>query len=288
MNPFDLPGPEFLGLYAVLFVAAVTVAVFLRWYLRLPSDELPRDGIELTAYEVAYLAGGDVLAVNAAMARLVREKSVTVDVANRKLVHDEELPADASPLEREIYAASWGSGETIANVRPRAAGALAAIRAKLQELELLVPEDKSLTARLIPLFVVLSVVMLGIIKIFVGVSRGKPVTFLVMFCIVSAIVAFAGFVRPVHRSRRGDRALDLLKDENAALAYTGSRRAEDLTSADLVLSVGLFGLGVLAGSELAELQTALKPPANSTGCGGGCGGGGCGGCGGGGCGGCGG
>jgi uncharacterized protein (TIGR04222 family) len=69
MNPFDLPGPEFLGLYAVLFVAAVTVAVFLRWYLRLPSDEPPRDGIELTAHEVAYLAGGPVLAVNAAMAR---------------------------------------------------------------------------------------------------------------------------------------------------------------------------------------------------------------------------
>jgi len=31
MNPFDLPGPQFLGLYVFLFVAVVVMAALLRW-----------------------------------------------------------------------------------------------------------------------------------------------------------------------------------------------------------------------------------------------------------------
>ena len=38
MNPFDLQGPQFLFLYAVVFGLAVFIAAYLRWYLRQPSD----------------------------------------------------------------------------------------------------------------------------------------------------------------------------------------------------------------------------------------------------------
>ena len=300
MNPLDLPGPEFLGLYFVLFVAAVAAAFFLRWFLRLPGDEPSREALDLSPYEVAYLAGGEELAVNAALARLVHEDVLAVDAINRRLTRQsDEPPGDARKLERAVFSAVNGeSGETIANVRSDAARAFGSIQRRLQDLELLVSEDRSWQARLIPLFVVLSVVFFGVLKIFVGLSRDRPVIFLVIFCIISVVVAFVGFGRAVRRSRRGDRALDRLRKSNAALEYSRRFRADDLAGDDLALAVGLFGMGVLAGGALAKLQTALKPPhtpvssggCGSSGCGGGgggaCGGGG-GGCGGG-CGGCGG
>jgi uncharacterized protein (TIGR04222 family) len=290
VNPLDLTGPEFLAFYAVLLLVMVAIAAFLRWSLRLPSDEPSPHALDLSPYEAAYLAGGEQLAVNAAMARLVQEECLAVDSANRKLtLRSGGRPEPSSELERAVFSAVRGAkGETIANVRSRAAAALAPFRQRLAELGLLVPEDQSWKPRFIPLFAVLSVVVLGVLKIFVGLSRNKPVTFLVIFCVVSVVVSFAGFGRAVQRSRRGDRALDRLRKSNGALEYSGRRRADDLAGDDLVLAIGLFGMGVLAGGRLAELQTALKPPPSSNSCGGGCGSSSCGGGCGGGCGGCGG
>jgi uncharacterized protein (TIGR04222 family) len=153
-----------------------------------------------------------------------------------------------------------------------------------------VADDIAALARVLPLVLVLLVPLFGVVKIFVGISRDRPVTILVVLCIFSVIVAFGGFGRSVYRSRRGDRALGQLKEANAALQFQAGRRIENLAGDDLVLALGLFGMAILAGGPMAGLQTALKPPVNSSGCGGGCGSSGCGGggCGGGGCGGCGG
>jgi uncharacterized protein (TIGR04222 family) len=302
MNPLDLRGPDFLGFYFLLFLAAVAAAFFLRRFLRLPGDEPSREALDLSPYEVAYLAGGEELTVNAAMGRLVHENVLAVDAINRRLTrHTDELRENASKLERTVFSAVNGErGETIANVRSQAARMLAPIRARLRELELLVSEEQAWMARLIPLFIVLSVAFLGVLKILDGLSRNRPVIFLVLFCIITVVVAFVGFGRAIHRSRRGDRALDRLRKSNVALEYSRRWRPETLAGDDVVLALGLFGMGVVAGGALAKLQTALKPPhtpvssggCGSTGCGGGgggCGGGG-GGCGGGGggCGGCGG
>lgn len=296
MNPFDLRGPEFLSLYTVLLVIAVAAAALLRRTLRLPNDEPPREALDLSPYETAYLAGGEELAVNAAIARLVQAKVLAVNPAERKLTRcGDEPPPDAAELERAVFSAVIAkTGETIATVRAHAARALTPIRRRLQDLGLLVPEDRSGTARLVPVLIVLGVALVGGIKILVGLAREKPVFFLVMLCALTVVVALAGFAWPVHRSRRGDRALERLREANAALEYSGSRHADDLAGDDLVLALGLFGMGALAGGPLAELRTALKPPPKAggggggcgSGCGGGGGGGGCGsGCGGGGCGG---
>src|SRR5260370_20282838 len=106
MNPLDLQGPEFLGLYVVLFVAAVAAAFFLRRFLRLPGDEPSREALDLSPYEVAYLAGGEELTVNAAMARLVHENVLAVDAINRRLAKQtDELREDASEQERTVLSA---------------------------------------------------------------------------------------------------------------------------------------------------------------------------------------
>jgi uncharacterized protein (TIGR04222 family) len=295
MNPFDLPGPQFLGFYAALFVVCIGAATWLRAHLRQPVDEPFTDEPELAPYEVAYLSGGEAMTINAAIARLVHEHALGYSTRESKLTLGREaLPAGASELERAVHEAVDKTGAAVASVRAQAAPALASIREALQEKGLLVADDQAALARLAPTALALLPPFVGLIKIFVGLSRSRPVEFLIVACILSTVVALVGFARGVHRSRRGDRALARLKEANAAMAHSVPRRLEQTAPDDLVLAMGLFGVGVLASSPLADLHGLLRPPPSSNsgacgssgcgggggGCGGGCGGGGCGGCGG--------
>ena len=117
----------------------------------------------------------------------------------------------------------------------------------------------------IPALLLVSIIIFGILRIVPG-------------DVISANLENLGYVTPED--------LERMKAENAALrAEVEGNRGGELVSADLVLALGLFGIGVLEAGPLAELHAALKPRAESGG-GGGCGGdeggcgGGCGGCGG--------
>jgi len=287
MNPLDLPGPAFLGFYVVLLLAVLALGAWLRWFLRQPGDEPSLETRDLSPYHIAYLGGGEDQAVDAAVAKLVHASTLTLDPGSRELKPSGKgLPADAAPLERAVYAAAESRDTVeIAAVRSSASRHLVPVRQRLQDLGLLVAGDLAGTARWLPCGLVLLVPLLGVVKIFVGLSRHRPIAILLVLVIGSVILALAGFARSVHRSRRGDRALAELKEVNAALGVQAGRRVEQLADNDLVLALALFGVGILTGGPLASLRTALKPPSagdGGGGDGGGCGGGGCGG----GCGGC--
>lgn len=289
MNPFDLTGPQFLGFYIVLAIAAVIVAAILRSGLRLPDDEPTPEMLQLDPYAIAYLAGGADLAVNAAIACLVQRDLIAVDPGQRKLSHTGQSPSKPKSMEYYVYQAI-GSGKTIQEVREVVARRCDEIGERLKMTELICNDARASIARILPTLLVLAVAALGGIRIAIGLSRGKPVAFLVILTAITLIVAFTGFARRPHRSKRGDRALDQLKEDNSALEATASQKAEALAGEDFALAVGLFGMGVLASGPLAGLQLALTPPpaasgssgssCSSSSCGGGCGGGGCGGCGG--------
>ena len=138
--------------------------------------------------------------------------------------------------------------------------------------------------------------LVGLLKIFIGLSRQRPVAILVGLCATAFVIALAAFLRRPLRSRFGDAVLRQLR-----VGYKGSwgrgGRLATLSAAEFAMVLGLFGLPVLAGTEMDPLRRALLAGsfvstgsgAEGGGCGGsGCGGGGGGGCGGGGCGGCGG
>jgi uncharacterized protein (TIGR04222 family) len=303
MNPFDLPGPAFLQLYAAVFAVGLALAIFLRRLLRVPKPDPFQDPPALDPYEAAYLAGGPRRAINAALARLVQDGALGVEAGTGKLVRQGDLPAGAYPLERHLYPSSPADPElTVKELGGRAERQLEKIATRLERQGLLVAGAQAWRARLLPLAVMLGVAFFGAGKLLVGAARHKPVGFLVLACIVTGLVALLGFARRVHRSRRGDGVLAQLQSEHVALRETARTRPGDLPSADLSLAVGLFGLGLLATGPLSPLHTLLRPPGSTGGGGGGgCGSGGCGGggggcggggggggCGGGGCGGCGG
>jgi uncharacterized protein (TIGR04222 family) len=286
MNPLDLRGPEFLALYVVLLLAAVAVAAGLRRCLCWPSDEPTSEELDLSSQEIAFLNGGEELAVNAAIARLAHEGALAVDFEDRTLTASgERLRFDASELEREIYSAVKGeAGIPIAALRPMVSSQIAPIRQHLFDLGLLVGDYRAWAARVLPSILILTVGLFGMVKIVIGLSRGRPVELLVALSVLSLLVS-SMFRTRVHRSRRGDRALAQLQLENAPLKNQVGSRWNELAGADLALGVSLYGMSLLAYSPLAKLQTAWTFPASSSvasrgGCGGGCGGGGCGGCGG--------
>ena len=104
---------------------------------------------------------------------------------------------------------------------------------------------------------VLAVLVLGMMKISVGMTRHRPVGFLVILCAMTAVIGLALLVVRPRRSRYGDRELDRLRRENAALRTATGSRADELTGADLALALGLFGTAVLAEGPLADLRTAV-------------------------------
>lgn len=296
MNPFDLKGPDFLGLYIGLFVASLIAAVVLIYFLRTPSDEPRFDLDRLKPYHVAYLAGGARGALAAAVAKLIEQGVLKAGLSSGTLTQEGSLSSDSDPVEefacerldnvKDMKQSVWNNESPFSEIR-RGLESLELIPSRSEQLGIAVKAS-------IPFFLLSA---FGLIKILVGLSRGKPVLILVVLAAATLIIAVLACMIRVPRTRRGDKALALLRSENAALQATAKTNAGDLAPNDLILAAALFGVAGVALPSLGDYQRALAAQqVGSTGGSGGCsgscgsscgGGGGCGGgCGGGGCGGC--
>ena len=91
----------------------------------------------------------------------------------------------------------------------------------------------------------------------VGLSRDKPVGFLVAGIVLTAVVALAFLAKRPHRTVRGDEFLERLKARNAALQATASRDPSALKGADLTLAVALAPNNPTIRHELGYTRNAL-------------------------------
>lgn len=284
MNPLDWRGPEFLWLFVALMVLAFALATYLRWRLRLPAEKPPREALDLEPYEVAFLKGGEKTVAFAALGRLVREQQVEIDLDSGKL-EPRPLAAPLPAVEEAVYRAVRPEVPiTLAKAQEAVLPFLEPIRRQLVGLGLLVDEEDGARARWLPLLAIAPVFLLGCAKVWVGLSRDRPVTILVWLCASLLAVALLVFGRQVHRSRCGDQALELIENTSSALRYQAERGSAYLAGGDLLLALALFEV---ADDRLVKLRQAIHPGSSgssdgsgSGSCGGGCGGGGCGGCGG--------
>lgn len=293
-NPFELSGPEFLMLYVIVMIVAATGCVLMRRLMISSSVGGPLPESRLDPYEIAYLAGGANLATDTALAALVQRGLLAVDTAQRKIIARAGGPPSAHPFERAVYSSASPEGTAVDTIRRDSSHNTEPLAARLKAHGLVLSDHQALQVGLLSAALMMIVTLFGAIKILVGFSRGRPVGFLFFLCLISGLVALAFYKRRPHRTQRGDRLLDHLKLENAALEYTAQKKPSRLMGADLAMAVGLFGIGALSITDgpLRELRTALAPPPGASGgsscsgsscssgssCGGGCGGG-CGGCG---------
>src|SRR5436305_9586003 len=106
MSPLNLSGPHFLRLYITLFTAAGIAALIVRELIRraAASTRWSATPPALDPFQMAYLAGGETRALQAAIVALVQKGSVKFrspgDVRSTG-----EPPQDSSPLETAVHAA---------------------------------------------------------------------------------------------------------------------------------------------------------------------------------------
>ncbi|MBS1709637.1 MAG: TIGR04222 domain-containing membrane protein [Armatimonadetes bacterium] len=299
VNPLDYDGPSFLGFYLVSFLVGTVAAAVVRHLYRPPAPDISGTR-KLDAAEVAYLNGGPGLMLHSALASLVRGNLVTIDqrAVNRTA---EPEPAGLTPIEQQILRSTATSGvwaKTLGDiVKPHTD----AVRARLQADGLVMEDEAAYRNLLATWLVALAVPLLGLAKLFVGLSRERPVGILIALLVVSVVILLVAFTRKKLRSRKGDSVLDSLRTSQSGFNKISSHM--DANPTDYAMAVALFGIPALAGTAMYDQMRPIRQPGgdnsygnSGTSCGSSCssspgggdGGGGGDGCGGGGCGGCGG
>lgn len=271
LGPFDLHGPEFLLLYAELAVIALVASLLIPPFLR-PDG---RPGRPADEDELALLAGGRDRFAEAAVVRLLAAGSAIVQSGGTLQIRD---PRGGKTLaERRIAALSspvrWN------HVTDTLAGPAETGEQRLEAKGLLMDRATAWQMRAIQTLPLALLLAFGLAKWTIGSMRDRPVVYLSVFLIVTAIVALLRFTVLDRRTRTGKRALADARFEAARL-----RRA--MPTDEAPLAVALFGTSVLAGSYLSDFHK-MRSAASGDGGGGdsgssggsGCGGGGCGGCG---------
>lgn len=297
-NPLDLNGPQFLAFYIPACLLTVGAACWMRSQLRLPDD--CRETPELTPSEIACLDRGPDGALQTTLAtlfvdgriRLRRDASFITKwtgIGTRRRLCSEprqdEAIASQTPDDLEIALLNCTAGrhgalpqQLLKEGRPAATR----IAQRLKDRGLMESSASLGAARWWPAATVAAMGGLGLAKLFVGVSRGRPIGFL---AIILFAMAFVGVVllSPPRRTRTGERILRDLKQRHQALRALTRKKGPDaiaeLPAAELALAAGLFGQGAFDHPDLRWLDRSLRHAACGDGGGGGCGGG-CGGCGG--------
>jgi uncharacterized protein (TIGR04222 family) len=275
MNPFELTAGPFLTLYGLILAGAVLAIVLLRQNL---GPEAPAAGGEnLGPLDYAYLSGGFERAADTVLLGLMVAGAAKQDART----HAIDINPDAAPLPAGLQ--RFGALMVGATTRT---DFHTAVIARLKELELparltrfgLLPDAAARSRlRLTSLCVFAVPVILGAIRIVLGVSREKPIGILIVLMVVTVIlgVAFVGSVP--RRTRAGTLALEDAREHHA-------RAARAPLPVELPLAFALTGAAVLAGTDYAPLAAQIKASGDGGGSGGdsgggdGGGGGGCGGC----------
>ncbi|MBX3415678.1 MAG: TIGR04222 domain-containing membrane protein [Pirellulales bacterium] len=300
INPLEMRGVEFLVLYVLLFMVAFVGSIWLRRYLRGGHAATTLSTHDLDPYEMAYLAGGMRRTINTALAELVHRGHLESDGKTPPTFAQRTRPgADSHAIEQKVYHSFDGQqqGGTVQTAQRDGDAYCETILQKLREAGLVVSSEANWLAVLIPLSIFMGLTAFGYWKISVGMSRERPIGFLVTACVITLLVGLVGFTHFLHRTVRGDRHLESLRSTFANVRDEFKQQHQSdfvptgASTAAYPLVLGLFGLDLLRSTPHSDLAQSLgeRAASSGSGCSSGCGGSGCGGGGcGGGCGGCGG
>lgn len=283
MNPFDLPGPQFL----LFYVSVVLVLAAILWISRHQGEQANSLAVpEITdPYLVAYLRAGPTEVWRLATIRLVDRGLLQAEGSTISVVAG--ATADNSQNEVERATLKWFStpGEAISVINESSLQPLVRpYEDRLIELGLLPNKNAKTNNKLKYALAVSVLVLVALFKIILALNRGhKNVVFLFLIGIGSVIALYT-VAMPRH-TRKGHAVLEDLKGLFARLKDAPDAIRAGQSNAEVMWLAAVFGVGALAFSHVRDMY----PRAQSSGscgssCGSSCGGGGCGG----GCGGCGG
>ncbi len=278
-NPLDLTGPDFLVFYSLIGIIGIALSFWLRYSLRLPSDAPKSASTNLSAYEVAFLTGGNRRMISTALVSLMQKGYVVAQPRSLKLTLEKAVDDSCDWMERLVAKKIDTLDGGIDQLIQKSKDIGDEIRDRLQKFGLIVSDRQSLKVQIYPTLIMFSLLGIGALKTFVGISRGKPISLLLLCMSVLLIFGIILLVRPF-RSRYGDRVLKGLIAESQHL------KTDPNLNSQLPLAFALFGGTVLAGESIfADVRQFFTSSgvngggdsnsgdSNSSGsCGGGCGG----------------
>ncbi|MBL8213638.1 MAG: TIGR04222 domain-containing membrane protein [Bryobacterales bacterium] len=290
MNPFDLRGPEFLLFYFVLSVVAV---VAVRHLVRQAEPEAG-EPVRLTdPYLIAYLRGGVTEAVNVAVISLLDRNLIVAEGTTLVAARDRSAAGVTHDLEKSILKAL---PIAITKLLSELRGSLNGYQAHLLRHGLIASDGLKVYRRNVYLAAVTLLAATAFLKISIGISRGRPVLFLVILAVATAIaLTIAAFPKT---TRRAKATLDECRHLFSGLRDASANWQPGSATPDLVMMAAVFGAATIPMAAAPYRRELFGQPTSSgtdsgsssscgsssdsggSSCGGG--GGGCGGCGGGG------
>ncbi len=262
-NPFDWYGPEFLLLYLALLAATLMLVIVGQGRLR--DNGASRQHAPLDVWEAACLAGGSQRVLDAAAAQLISQGLARPDLLDKRLAL-EPGASDLPPPLRQ-YAALMAEPRGLELPRHRLDEATRALAQSLTRKRLLLDEETRRRVQALPLKLFGALMAFGAIKVAVGISRDKPVDWLVFLLLLTAVLTLVFWRRQDPVSRAGRQALQAYSSQHSHLKLAPNNR-------DLAIAVAIgAGAAAFAGTAYADMHAMRHPRGDgSSGDGGGSGG----------------
>ena len=293
----DLHGAAFLTLFVMLMPVAFVLSFLLGRFLVPDGPTILPERIT-DPYSIAFLGGGPQRHFQAILARFFEAGLVDFTVSNKsggKVKRTNKAlstEVELSPAEnRCLSAIPVSSYESVADVRSSLKPVFDGLKEDLSIKGLLLTQPQRFAVQLVAGLPVLVLIALGIAKIFVGLSRDKPVLFLLFLLIACVVFLVLRLTKVRRRTKAGETMWQQLQSQEKEVKQRLATSQSDDAATMIPLAVALMGTSAMA-SASADFRTYEKAMtmANSggtnssggcgAGCGSGCGGGGCGGCGG--------
>ncbi|WHT21538.1 TIGR04222 domain-containing membrane protein [Crossiella sp. CA-258035] len=209
-NPWGLTGPEFLQLYAIGLVVALVLAGWIRIAGRRPDPTAASRPGELTDVELAFLVGGAPRAVETAVAALL-ERDV-LRASRGGYVSGTGPLRTTDPLARAVCDYTGDTGRrTLQLLVNRVADSQAAadVGARLADRGLLVPPERLPGMGLRSALPLIGLGVIGLWRAIDGGSQGYPVGYLMLFLLLTGLLAgFAAWLPVAWRTQAGDAAVE--------------------------------------------------------------------------------
>ncbi len=270
LGPFDLTGEPFLALYLGLLASVLLLSFVIPARLRPDGRRQPVTDPD----QLAWLAGGRARFAEAVVARLLAAGALVLAGGHFRIGNRD---SGRTPAEHGVLALrqpiDWSD---IAYTLKEYSQPL---ERRMTDAGLLMSKAEQSNIRFWTLLPWLMLLVFGATKWVIGDMRERPVGYLGLLLILTAVAAAIRWFTIGRRTRAADEALALARSSKERI-----RRAP--TTDEVGLAVALFGTAVLVGSGWADFHKLRNAGGDGGGGGGdgdggsGCGGGGCGGCGG--------
>lgn len=241
-DTWGISGPSFLLLYSALLVGLLVAAAIHRRIVFAGRRGASVD--RLGPQQVAYLNGGDQLAVYAALGGL-RGSGAIAGGPDKLLYQSGPMPSGVTPLDTAVYNAAGRRIRARDLTRDEwVVAALRQLREGLEDQGLAVSPAQSRAVRRWWL-AGLALGLVGLARLIDGEQNGRPVGFLQ----VALVVTLASFVLLIRKRRRATRVatkgLAALRARHAHLAPSQSPSYQTYGPTDASMGVAIYGSATL-------------------------------------------